>query len=60
MQTNINGTYFNLDYCKTLSVEKLKKVYAGFGDETVNQLIETIYPKIEGTTKKPTKKDKTA
>lgn len=62
MIKKINGTYFDLDYCKTLSVEKLKKVYASFGDETVKQLIDEVYPKEQievPTAKKYSKKDKT-
>ena len=45
MLKNINGTFFNLDYCKQFSEEKLRKIYNGESVETLDLLIAEIYPK---------------
>lgn len=42
---NINGTNFNIDFCKKFSESKLRKIYNGESLETLNLLIAEIYPK---------------
>lgn len=42
---NINGTWFNIGYCKTFSEDKLRKIYNGESKETLDLLIAEIYPK---------------
>ncbi len=41
----INGTNFDIDFCKRFSEDKLRKIYNGETEETLNLLIAEIYPK---------------
>ena len=41
---NINGTNFDIDFCKKFSESKLRKIYNGESLETLNLLIAEIYP----------------
>lgn len=41
----INGTWFKLDFCKKFNAEKLRLIYNGESAETLDLLIEEIYPK---------------
>ena len=41
---NINGTNFDLDFCKKFNEAKLRKIYNGESVETLNLLIAEIYP----------------
>jgi len=40
----INGTWFNIEFCKNFSAEKLRVIYNGEGKETIDALIAEIYP----------------
>ena len=44
MIKTINGTFFDIDYCKKISESKLRKIYNGESLETLNLLIAEIYP----------------
>jgi len=44
---NINGTWFDIDFCKQFSEDKLRKIYNGEGPETLNLLIAEIYTKVK-------------
>lgn len=49
---NINGTWFNIDFCKKFSAEKLKVIYNGESEKTLNLLIAEIYPEKTKASKK--------
>lgn len=42
---NVNGTNFDLDFCRGFSPAKLKSIYNGESAETLNQLIELVHGK---------------
>ena len=44
MIKTINGTFFDIDFCKKFSAEKLRKIYNGESPDTLNLLIAEIYP----------------
>jgi len=44
---NINGTWFDIDFCKRFNEDKLRKIYNGESSETLNLLIAEIYPKVK-------------
>ncbi len=41
----INGTEFDLNYCKLFSAEKLKAIYNGESQDTIKQLIAAVHGK---------------
>jgi hypothetical protein len=43
--TKINGTNFDLEFCRLHSPEKLRKIYEGESKKTLDMLIETLKPK---------------
>lgn len=45
MIEKINGTFFDLDYCRKFSPEKLRSIYRGESDETLQMLIDRLSPK---------------
>lgn len=45
MLKTINGTTFNLDFCKGFSTEQLRKIYNGEPKETLDLLIAECFPK---------------
>jgi hypothetical protein len=47
MKKNINGTNFDIDFCKRFNEDKLRKIYNGESTETLNLLIAEIYPKVK-------------
>lgn len=57
MKKNINGTNFDLDYCKKFSAEKLRMIYNGESKDTLDALIAEIQPeKVEKVEKPKAKK----
>ncbi len=52
---NINGTTFDIDFCKLHSPEKLRKIYSGETKETLDKLITEVYPVTERKQKEPKK-----
>lgn len=43
----INGTEFDLNYCKSFSDKKLKAIYNGESQDTIDKLIEAVHGKAE-------------
>ena len=52
----INGTEFDLDFCAQFPAKKLRKIYSGESEETLNKLIEAVYPSEVAKPKKNNKK----
>ena len=40
----INATYFNLDFCKQFSEQKLRLIYKNESEETLSALIAECFP----------------
>ena len=51
----INGTYFDLDYCRLFTPAKLRLIYNGESELTLTLLIAEVHPEPEQEKKKPTK-----
>jgi len=41
----IGSTYFNIEFCKKFNEDKLRRIYNGESKETLDLLIDEIYPK---------------
>ena len=54
----INGTTFNLDYCKQFNAEKLRKIYNGEKAETLDLLIKGLGLEVVETKEEKPKKTK--
>ena len=52
----INGTEFNLDFCKSFSAAKLRKIYNGETSDTLDKLIQEVHGDLEVATAKKSKK----
>jgi hypothetical protein len=56
----INGREFNEAFCRRFTPERLRKVYNGESEETLNSLIAALYPKAEPVADQPQEKEKKA
>ena len=53
MLKNINGTTFNLDFCKGYKPERLRRIYNSESKETLDLLIAECFPIEEKEAQKP-------
>jgi hypothetical protein len=56
----INGREFNEAFCRRFTPERLRKVYNGESEETLDSLIAALYPKAEPVADQPQEKEKKA
>ena len=56
----VNGREFNEAFCRRFTPERLRKVYNGESEETLNSLIAALYPKVEPVAEQPLEKEKKA
>jgi hypothetical protein len=56
----INGREFNEAFCRRFTPERLRKVYNGESEETLDSLIAALYPKTEPVAEQPQEKEKKA
>lgn len=43
----IGSTFFDVDYCRNFTPDELRVIYKGESKETMDSLIEELYPKQE-------------
>lgn len=58
MEKRINGTLFNIDFCKRYSEKQLRSIYRNFNEDTLDKLIAEVNGKEEAKDEKAEKPKK--